>query len=925
MKHLLIVLLLLLSTSVMGQEAKRYSAVNPALLLYKPQDVYIKPPVKFQNGKNIISPNPTLYPWEEDLDNGMPNVVMDENKNLSIYISGFITPSPKAPSRVGAQVYTNNTNNILSWQRPSAGLYWYNPQATTTDTKIVGMSAPGYLPTNIVAVDIESMGIYEDTEVTNKPLKLIYKPQRESNNDLIAAYEMNKQFNNLGILQDFYSMKNDRLTKQQKMKFKFIHGDTHMNYIKQNGEYYLVTRLNSKRSALKKDETLPLSPDKRERFRRTAISKIGPQIVTQNSDFQIALEMSTVKWEPYSMQPYRLPKFENDIWWGLVTMFGFEGFPETEAKQRTELAISTDGVHWRYLKPGIPFIDNGTDSASDDYGCINVAKPIMGTKFSQNNDLLFFYAASNIRHVHGRNPGISMASSTYGKVAGIQADATPKVFYSLNPKDDANVSEEDMIQYSISKAFGLDNEFYPYVLGDITVDPTGKSIEQMTSYVYVVFNAYNSANPHGIGSYLAGSFGSSKPGTTQISDEYNAIPLIRDGLSGNNKGAMLKYLKRQSELKPQQIISIKDYPTIPIVVETRMKNAVYYGMELRQKSGDDTPAMIAANASNYAPKAFWNYIPDTPVSPCHTVDFSTTQKLPNQKLPTEKEMGSIALKVMPKQSAQEQTVLRMYGTDRDYLGIYYTPSGSFQYKIVKAGTEFATMLISPPMGKSFNNKEVVITFEAVKSANRKYGSSFQEEASVFRVYCPGIGVDTEVQQDVLWNWKHTSGSITPVDSANARGFAYLNFSAFVAGMDKISIGGENTSCNKPFTGSIYNVEVADKLPSGGSDFWTNGVNALSRSNGVTEFEEQSEIENSLSIYPNPVADVVNIRLSLSEEQHCDIYIVDVSGVKLKKLSSDFFTSGEHHLNIDISSLKKGLYFLLCENSKGVSLAKFMKK
>lgn len=98
-----------------------------------------------------------------------------------------------------------------------------------------------------------------------------------------------------------------------------------MNYFKHNGKYYFVSRLNGKRSALKQGETLPLRPDARKRYRRETVTEIGPQLVSKNVDFTIALDMSTLRWEPYSMQPVRLPDFEKDIWWGLVTMFGTEG------------------------------------------------------------------------------------------------------------------------------------------------------------------------------------------------------------------------------------------------------------------------------------------------------------------------------------------------------------------------------------------------------------------------------------------------------------------------------------------------------------------------------------------------------------------------------------------------------------------------
>lgn len=71
-------------------------------------------------------------------------------------------------------VYTNNTNDVNAWQRPDAGLYWYNPAGKTGDDKISSVYASGYQATNIVAVDVESFGIYDDYQIRNKPIKLIY-------------------------------------------------------------------------------------------------------------------------------------------------------------------------------------------------------------------------------------------------------------------------------------------------------------------------------------------------------------------------------------------------------------------------------------------------------------------------------------------------------------------------------------------------------------------------------------------------------------------------------------------------------------------------------------------------------------------------------------------------------------------------------
>lgn len=218
---------------------------------------------------------------------------------------------------------------------------------------------------------------------------------------------------------------------------------------------------------------MPLRPDARKRYRRETVTEIGSQLVSKNVDFTIALDMSTLRWEPYSMQPVRLPDFEKDIWWGLVTMFGTEGDVEVQHKQRTELAISNDGINWKYLKPGIPFLDNGTDPQSDDYGCINIGKPVLNTRFSTNPlDTYYFYAASNIRHVKGRNPGISLAIGKYGKMAGLKAENTPKNFYSMEAAT-YPISVDDMPKFSMYNAFREGSSFSLIFLPMLLMIPGG--------------------------------------------------------------------------------------------------------------------------------------------------------------------------------------------------------------------------------------------------------------------------------------------------------------------------------------------------------------------------------------------------------------------------------------------------------------------
>ena len=180
-------------------------------------------------------------------------------------------------------------------------------------------------------------------------------PQREFQYRFLGAYEIDRSFTSTGVLSGFTAMKSDRKQKQKVLTFKNINADTHMNWMKHLGFFFFTSRVNSRRSALKPGEVPPFATDPRKRFRRNTITELGGQITSKSVDYNVVLDYSTKQWEPYSMQPFRLPGFEKDIWMGLATMYGVEGYPDIEKKQRTELVISNNGKDWYYLKPGTPF------------------------------------------------------------------------------------------------------------------------------------------------------------------------------------------------------------------------------------------------------------------------------------------------------------------------------------------------------------------------------------------------------------------------------------------------------------------------------------------------------------------------------------------------------------------------------------------
>lgn len=815
-KIILISLLFSSSYVVIAQSYQNFSSVNPALFMYRTDDVQITPPTKYNNGKYIIPPLPDKYPWEAKMENGMPNSVVDNNGNLSVYMSSFLVFSQVPFSKVGAFVYTNSSNDITQWTRPDAGLYWYNPKGQTADEKISATYDKSYQSTNIVAVDIESVGLFVDKKTLSNPVKLVYLPQREELNKLIAGYEMPWNFDNKGILSGFSKMKNDRAEKQIKYNFDFINGDTHMSYLKIADQYYMLSRINAKRSTLFPGESLPFpTPDPRMRYRRETVTALGNKLMSGHYTYDVSLDMSNRQWEPYSVQAFQLDGFESDLWYGLVTVFGTRADEKVANRQRTELAITNNGTDWRYLKPGTPFLDNGASAGSDDHGCINMGKPVLAGRFSQSsNDLLYFYAASPQLHLPDRNSGLSLAIGKYGKWAGLYSGSTEKQFVSpALPNGEKHLTP----QISLYEALRHNAIYAPEILADITEDPRGKRISVLKSYASVSMFAYDTEeNGSTDFSLIAGSMGSSQQGTSNVSDEYESVGIV-DGTDLHSKSLIFEYMKKRAN-KVQHIISLKDdLHSVPVIFDAKVKNATFYG--IRVKNGDTRDILSTKEVNGYRGKQYWDYKPSTPTMPCHTEYFDQSEHIPNEFNPSTTPKGSIAIRLTPLTVTNRwQTLLRLHGDYDNNIGLYYMPDGSFFYQMMTHGTEFASMKIYPPEGNTFLGKEIIITVEALNANERKYATETKEDATVLRVSCPALQYENTAQQEILWRWKHDTP--TEEDKANARCFAYAQFSAFISSMTKITVGAADEDCNLRFYGKIEQVEIAERLPrTAGNDFW----------------------------------------------------------------------------------------------------------
>jgi len=88
-------------------------------------------------------------------------------------------------------------------------------------------------------------------------------------------------------------------------------------------------------------------------------------------------------------------------------------------------------------------------------------------------------------------------------------------------------------------------------------------------------------------------------------------------------------------------------------------------------------------------------------------------------------------------------------------------------------------------------------------------------------------------------------------------------------------------------------------------------------NIVTSVDNQLsyEILNSLSYYPNPVKDNLNLAFNLVKQAMIDVSIINITGQEIKKINY-FLSEGSNTLTMDMGDLNSGIYFVRINVDKG---------
>lgn len=108
---------------------------------------------------------------------------------------------------------------------------------------------------------------------------------------------------------------------------------------------------------------------------------------------------------------------------------------------------------------------------------------------------------------------------------------------------------------------------------------------------------------------------------------------------------------------------------------------------------------------------------------------------------------------------------------------------------------------------------------------------------------------------------------------------------------------------------------------GGNNIYIDNINLYPASMSAID---ESSLSN-LILFPNPAESSAILRLNEASGSDLSISLVNSLGQEIQQIESGFFAKGSHQIDIDLSELTAGLYFVKVTSDKGSELIKLLKK
>ena len=208
------------------------------------------------------------------------------------------------------------------------------------------------------------------------------------------------------------------------------------------------------------------------------------------------------------------------------------------------------------------------------------------------------------------------------------------------------------------------------------------------------------------------------------------------------------------------------------------------------------------------------------------------------------------------------------------------------------------------------------TYNAVKVYPNKFVVFFSTNGSTSAIN-PGYN-------EAHWTIKDASGTIVASRINNLNSTVYRDtvdlpngcytFTMDDDGCDGISWWAYQYYTPNPGSGIIKFNKLSPAIPlkTISGDFGCQTTERFMTSNVVTSIEEKI-LKTNFQLYPNPSTSVINLLLTVNEQQNVNYTITDITGKEVKK--GQLNSVGSEIYPIDINGLTNGMYFITCKFEK----------
>ena len=190
-----------------------------------------------------------------------------------------------------------------------------------------------------------------------------------------------------------------------------------------------------------------------------------------------------------------------------------------------------------------------------------------------------------------------------------------------------------------------------------------------------------------------------------------------------------------------------------------------------------------------------------------------------------------------------------------------------------------------------------------------------------RVFVSGSRIECEIYDPELDSWSETGSLILPV----------LNHKVIQVSEDRIILTGgdfpdwqiydikdfrclhfENLSKEK-YIPEIIQLNDGRILSAGGLEY----IDILQQASpmceiftySATDIEKESEFQNSISCYPNPLNSITNIKFVLNMQTKVEIDLYNILGERISTLMNEVKSPGEYQFPLNFTILSSGVYLL----------------